>query len=165
MRITSSSRVVRTPTLVSGSSSGRLLGVRDRHERLGGLRGDDGGRGEDDAAVEAKAAPKPVESASAPATSGPTRLPASPAIWYAAITVPPRPPTTSPSMAPGATSSSPLPKPNTTIATMNTTNEPGRISTAQPAALPRQPADQDGPATAAVGEAPGHPQRERRWRR
>ena len=49
----------------------------------------------------------------------------------------------------------PLPRPNTTIATMNTGSEPGRISTAHPAALPRHPTIRTGRATAPVGETAG----------
>jgi len=59
------------------------------------------------------------DSASAPAATGPTTFAMSPDIEDAANTGPPRPSTTSPMIAPGATSSSPEPKPSTAIATRN----------------------------------------------
>ena len=54
-------------------------------------------------AVAANAAWYDASSASQPVTSGPTTAPRSPAIWKAATTVPPRPETTSPTTAAGAT--------------------------------------------------------------
>src|SRR3954471_13286936 len=67
-------------------------------------------------------APDHDTAASAPAATGPTTLATSEDIEYAANTGPPRPSTTSPTTAAGATSSSPEPNPSTAIAT----RKPGR---------------------------------------
>src|SRR5881275_1464473 len=70
------------------------------------------------AAVSANASPN-ATSASAPVVTGPTTLAMSPDIEYAANTGPPRPSTTSPTTAPGATSSRPEPRPRMPMAIKN----------------------------------------------
>jgi len=90
-------------------------------------------------AVSPKASPYD-DSATAPAATGPTTLAMSPDIEYAANTGPARPSTTSPMTAPGATSSSPDPRPSTAIATRKPVSDShsASITNAEPAIV--QPA-------------------------
>src|SRR5436305_1882380 len=70
--------------------------------------------------------------------------PVSPAIWYAATAVPPRPPMTSPTTADGDTSSNPEPKPSATITSRKPTKECVTASSAMLAPPTRQPASMIG---------------------
>src|SRR3954447_20371594 len=79
-------------------------------------------------------------SAIAPAATGPTTLATSADIEYAANTGPPRPSTTSPTIAAGATSSRPEPNPRIAIATRNPGSDDHSASTTNATPDTLQPA-------------------------
>src|SRR3954470_8952087 len=83
-------------------------------------------------------------SAIAPAAIGPTTLATSEDMEYAANTGPPRPSTTSPTTAAGATSSSPEPNPSTAIATRKPGSDGHSASTTNAEPDSAQPATSTG---------------------
>src|SRR4051812_41902986 len=85
-------------------------------------------------------APDHDTAAGAPAAIGPTTLATSEDIEYAANTGPPRPSTTSPTTAAGATSSSPEPNPSTAIATRKPGSDDHSASTTKAEPEIAQPA-------------------------